>query len=351
MNKKGKKIAKKIKNNVLKSKTDTKIAQMKNNLNIENVISTKKLKIFLGFIIFVLILLILRLFYLQIFDGSHLSSLASKQQVINEEISSKRGNIYDATGASLAISETVDTVSINPKKIKGKTDEDTIKLKEKIAKGLSEIFELDYDETLNKVNSNSSTETIIKKVEETKIDKLKAWMKENKVTTGINIDEDTRRYYPNSTLASNVIGVCGTDNQGLSGIEFSYDSILKGISGKKTTSTDASQSEIPNSQESFVPAENGYNIALTIDVHIQSIVERYLKEAVEKNSCSKGGNCIVMDPKTGDILAMASVPDYDLNSPMTPTYFYADNWDNLSKEEKNSRIYEMWKVRSVSETY
>lgn len=351
MNKKGKKIAKKIKNNVLKSKTDTKIAQMKNNLNIENVISTKKLKIFLGFIIFVLILLILRLFYLQIFDGSHLSSLASKQQVINEEISSKRGNIYDATGASLAISETVDTVSINPKKIKGKTDEDTKKLKEKIAKGLSEIFELNYDETLNKVNSNSSTETIIKKVEETKIDKLKAWMKENKVTTGINIDEDTRRYYPNSTLASNVIGVCGTDNQGLSGIEFSYDSILKGISGKKTTSTDASQSEIPNSQESFVPAENGYNIALTIDVHIQSIVERYLKEAVEKNSCSKGGNCIVMDPKTGDILAMASVPDYDLNSPMTPTYFYADNWDNLSKEEKNSRIYEMWKVRSVSETY
>ena len=163
MNKKGKKIAKKIKNNVLKSKTDTKIAQMKNNLNIENVISTKKLKIFLGFIIFVLILLILRLFYLQIFDGSHLSSLASKQQVINEEISSKRGNIYDTTGASLAISETVDTVSINPKKIKGKTDEDTKKLKEKIAKGLSEIFELDYNETLNKVNSNSSTETIIKK--------------------------------------------------------------------------------------------------------------------------------------------------------------------------------------------
>ena len=116
-------------------------------------------------------------------------------------------------------------------------------------------------------------------------------------------------------------------------------------------STDASQSEIPNSQESFIPAENGYNLTLTIDVNIQSVVEKYLKQAVEENACEKGGNCIVMDPKTGNILAMASYPNYDLNNPFTPTSYYATNWDSLSAEEKNSRIFNMWKVRSVSETY
>ena len=116
-------------------------------------------------------------------------------------------------------------------------------------------------------------------------------------------------------------------------------------------SKDASQSEIPNSQESFIPAKNGYNLTLTLDVKIQSIVEKHLKDAVEENACAKGGNCIIMDPKTGNILAMASYPNYDLNSPFTPTSYYADNWDSLSAEEKNNRIYNMWNVRSVFETY
>ena len=298
-----------------------------------------------------MILLIFRLFYLQLIDGSHLSELASKQQTTSEVISSKRGNIYDSTGASLAISETVDTITINPKKIKGKTTEETTKLKEKVAKGLSEIFSLDYNETLEKVNSDASVKKIASKVEESKVNELKTWMKDNKITTGINIDEDSKRYYPYGTLASNLIGVCGNDNQGLSGIEASYDSLLTGTAGKLTTSTDAKQSEIPNSELSFIPAQNGYNIALTIDLKIQNIVEKYLKQAVETYSCNNGGNCIVMNPSTGEILAMASYPNYDLNSPFTPTSYYANDWDNLSDSDKTKRIYEMWKVRSVSETY
>ena len=351
MNKKNKKLAKKIKNKIIKSKTDDRIAKAKSNLNSSNIISEKKLKIGLIVTFVILFTLILRLFYLQLINGSYLSGLASRQQTTSEEIHSKRGNIYDSTGLSLAISETVDTITINPAKIKAKNDEDTPSLKEKVAKGLSEIFELDYEEVLKKVQSTSSTETIIKKVEEDKVNELKTWMKENKIKTGINIDEDAKRYYPYSTLASQVIGVCGRDNQGLSGIEYSYDSILTGTSGAIVTSTDASQSEIPNSQESFIPAENGYNLTLTIDVNIQSVVEKYLKQAVEEHACSKGGNCIVMSPKTGDVLAMASYPNYDLNSPYTPTSYYADNWDSLSNEEQYSRIFEMWKVRSVSEMY
>ncbi len=351
MNKKNKKLAKKVKNKIIKSKTDDKIARLKNNLNIENVISSKKLKISMVTAITLLILLIIRLFYLQIIDGQHLSTLASNQQTTSETISSKRGNIYDSTGASLAISETVDTVSVNPTKLKSKKYTDENELKQELSKKLAEIFELNYDEVLEKLNNAKSSVTIAKKEEEDKVNKLKDWIKENKISAGINIDEDSKRYYPYSTLASQVIGACGTDNQGLSGIEYSYNSILTGTSGEIVMSKDASQSEIPNSQESFIPAKNGYNLTLTLDVKIQSIVEKHLKDAVEENACAKGGNCIIMDPKTGNILAMASYPNYDLNSPFTPTSYYTDNWDSLSAEEKNNRIYNMWNVRSVFETY
>ena len=341
----------KNKNTLSKNTIKHKNSESKNNLNIGNIISKKKLRVTLLLAITTLFLLICRLFYLQIIDGPYLSSLATKTHTTSETINSKRGNIYDSTGASLAISEAVDTVSVNPAKIKAKNDSETPKLKEKIAKALSEIFELDYNDTLSKLNSTSSSETIIKKVEEDKIQKLRTWMKDNKVNIGINIDEDSKRYYPYGTLASQVIGSCGTDNQGLSGIEASYDSILKGVSGNITTSLDASQSEIPNSEQSFIAAENGYNLTLTLDVNIQRIVEKHLQEAVEEHSCSNGGNAIVMNPQTGDILAMASYPTYDLNSPRTPTSFYADNWDSLSSEEKYKRLFQMWKVRSVSETY
>ena len=322
-----------------------------NNLNEKNIISNKKLKITLVIIIILFLLLIGKLFYLQLIDGEYLSNLAVTQQTTSEIISSKRGNIYDATGTSLAISEPVDTITLNPSRFKKDSDEETKNLQQLVATGLSEIFDLDYDETLEKVSSDSSVVTIAEKVEEDKVNELKNWMTKNKISSGINIDEDTRRYYPYNTLASQVIGVCGTDNQGLSGIEYSYDSILKGTSGQIVTSTDATQSEIPNSVESFVEAEDGYDLTLTIDVNIQTIVEKYLEEAVKEYGCNRGGNCIIMNPNTGDILAMASYPYYDLNSPYTATSYYADDWDKLSREERLNRIYEMWTVRSVSETY
>ena len=349
--KKQKKLAKKIKNKILKSQNDDKIQKMKNNLNTENIISLKKLKLFLICIVVLLIALIIRIFFLQFVQGEYLSTLASKQQTSSEVIGSKRGNIYDTTGNPLAISETVDTISINPSKIKKDTDEETKKLKETVAKGLSDIFSLDYNEVLEKVNSNSTVETIAKKVEQDKVDELKSWMKEHKIYSGINIDEESKRYYPYDSVASHVIGACGSDNQGLSGIEVAWDSILSGTSGRIVTSTDASQYEIPDSEETFVAAENGYDLTLTIDVNIQKIVEKYLEQAVNDNSCDRGGNCIVMDPNTGDILAMASYPDYDLNSPFTPNSYYSDGWDNLSTSEKNTRLQGMWKVRSTSETY
>jgi stage V sporulation protein D (sporulation-specific penicillin-binding protein) len=226
-----------------------------------------------------------------------------------------------------------------------------IDFKEKIAKGLSEIFELNYDEVLEKVNSSSQVETIAKKVEQEKVDTLKKWMEDNKISVGINIDEDTKRYYPYNTVASNVIGFCGSDNQGLSGVESKWDSILTGTPGKIVSSKGSNQEEIPNAEETYISAENGSDLTLTIDLNIQTIIEKYLKQAVEDNDCKKGGNVIVMNPKNGDILGMACYPDYNLNSPYTPNSTLAETYNSLSSEEKSESLYKMWANKSVAETY
>lgn len=340
----------KKKKNPSSNKNDN-IVKIKPEFESKNFIHTKKLRSVLIVTILIFVLLVGRIGYLQFVQGNELKELAYQQQTINQIISPKRGNIYDRSGKALAISAQVDTITINPTKIKKDSDEDTKKLKEKVAKGLSEIFELDYEEVLQKVSSESQLETIVKKVEQEKVDELKTWMDENDITVGINIDEDTKRYYPYSTVASSVIGFCGNDNQGLSGIESKWDSILTGTPGKIVSSKGSDQQEIPNAEETYISAENGSDLTLTIDLNIQTIIEKYLKQAVEENKCSRGGNVIVMDPKTGDILGMASYPDYDLNSPYTPNSTLAQTYDSLSSEEKSEALQKMWANKSVAETY
>lgn len=316
-----------------------------------NTKANKLMKIMLtSFVLFAL--LIGRLFYLQFVQGSYLKEKAYKQQTVNRIISPKRGTIYDASGKKLAISAPVDTVTINPNKIKGKNDEKTKELKEKLAKAFSEIFELDYEEALAKVNSSANVETIAKKVEQDKIDQLKKWMEENKFTSGINIDEDSKRYYPYNNLASHVLGFCGSDNQGLEGIELKWNNVLTGTPGKITTSTDAVSEEIPDQNQQYIAVENGSDIILSIDYNVQSVVEKYLKAAVEEHNPDKGGTAIVMNPNTGDILAMASYPDYNLNDPYTiNNEALAKTWDTLDSETKTANLQAMWRNRVVSDGY
>ncbi len=349
-NKKNSDKNKKIKQKKLKNSKDN-IIKMNTSFESKNLIQTSKLRRALIVVILIFALLLGRIGYIQFVEGSTLKEAAYNQQLINQIISPKRGNIYDSTGKALAISAQVDTITINPAKIEGDTEEETQELKEKVAQGLSEIFDLDYEETLEKVSSDSQVETIAKKVEQDKVDELEQWMEENNISVGINIDEDTKRYYPYDNLASNVIGFCGSDNQGLSGIEYQWDSVLTGTAGKIVSSQGSDQQEIPDSEETYISAENGSDITLTIDYNIQTIVEKYLKQAVEENDCEKGGNAIVMDPQTGDILAMACYPDYNLNEPYTPNDVLAETYDSLSTEEKSESLYEMWANRSVSATY
>ena len=196
-------------------------------------LSTKKRMRNMLFIAFLIItLLIVRLGYIQLIDGKNLSTLAYEQQTLDRYINPKRGTIYDRNGTILAQSSTVETVTVNPGNIK-KED------KEMVAKKLSEIFDLDYETVLKKVIKRSSIETIPKKVEKSKADELREWMDEKNITTGINIDEDTKRYYPNNNLAAQIIGFCGSDNQGLDGIEAKYDKTLSGTKGAIKRHTDA----------------------------------------------------------------------------------------------------------------
>ena len=339
---------KKKKERKYKNTNNSKVVQL---TTISKKKATLKMIVLLVVIILILAALLARIAWLQFIDGNSLKEQAYSQQTINQIISPKRGNIYDSTGKTLATSAQVDTVTVNPQKIKSNSDEATVALKEKISHFLSDLFELQYEDVLSKLNSNSSVETIAKKVEQDKITKLKKWMEENKITVGINIDEDSKRYYPYNNVASGLLGFCGNDNQGLSGIEYSWDTTLTGTSGKIVASKDAKKSEIPNTEETYIAAENGSDLTLTIDLNIQTIVEKYLKQAVEYNSCSRGGNVIVMDPSNGDILAMASYPDYNLNTPFTPNSTLQKTWDSLSQDEQKSSLQSMWNCRSISDPY
>lgn len=295
--------------------------------------------------------LLIKIGYLQFIKGPSLKELATKQQTTSRILSAKRGTIYDSTGTALAISADVDTVTINPKKFIKSNDEETKALQEKVATELSKVFELDYQETLNKVCSTNSVETIVQKIEKDKISELQDWMKENKISAGINIDEDTKRYYPYSNLASNLIGFCGSDNQGLTGLEYYWDSTLAGTPGKITTTQDASQDLISNQDAQYYAAENGSNLTLTIDINIQTIAEKYLEQACVTNKCVDGGNVIIMDPNTGDILAMATYPDYNLNTPFEPNEALATSWDTLSTSAQSEALQKMWRNTAVSNTY
>lgn len=331
-----------------------KVVKIDSDFTSQNFIITKNVKMIFFVTIILLVLLIVRLGFIQFIDGAYLKEKAYSQQTINQIISPKRGNIYDSTGNKvLATSVAVDTITINPTKIVDKDDdaEKTAALKEKVAKGLSEIFELDYNETLEKVNSKTQVQTIAKKVEQDKVETLKNWMKENDISVGINIDEDTKRYYQYDTVLSNVLGFCGTDNNGIVGIESTWDSVLQGTPGKIVSSKGNDQEEIPNAEETYIAAENGSDLTLTIDYNIQTIVEKYLKQACINLDAKGGGTCIAMDPKTGKILAMADYPDYNLNTPFTPNSTLATTYDTLSDEDKNTALHTMWKNKCVSDLY
>lgn len=291
-----------------------------------------------------LIYLLCNMFKWQIVRGAELRESAYNQQTKNRTISPKRGVIYDRNGTVLAESVTVETISVTPKNI---DTED----KERTAKGLSEILNLDYETVLEKTKKNTADEVIARKLEKEVTDKVRNWISEEKIK-GVNIYEDTKRYYPNGTLLSHVLGFCGVDNQGLEGLEVQYESVLKGVAGQLVVGTDAVGNELPLNDEKYIPPEDGLNLVLTIDEMIQYIVEKYLDQALIDNAPADYASCVVMDPKTGDVLAMATAPDYDPNDPFTHTdEEILAKWDSMTSTERTTALQTLWRNRTITDTY
>jgi len=315
-------------------------------------ISTKrKMKNMIFLFLIVFLVLIVRIGYLQFAEGDKLSNLAYEQQTSDRKINPNRGKIYDATMKNiLAQSSTVQSITVNP---------NSIKEKEKVARELSDLFQLDYEKTLKKLQKRTAIQKIINKVDTDKANELRKWMNDNNIQEGINIDEDTKRYYPFNSLASQVIGFCGGDNQGLTGIEAEYDEYLKGKQGTISKITDASGKRISGTPEEYNKPTDGDDIVLTIDVNIQSIAEKYLKQACIDNNCTDGGNVIVMNPQNGEILGMAGYPNFNLNDPFfsveeLPQGVAEKNGldaNNLSDNDKNKLAQSLWRNKAISDPY
>jgi len=247
-------------------------------------------------------LLVVRLAWIQFVTGKELQARAIDSRLRNIDVKAKRGIIYDQNGSPLAISVSADSVYAVPSQVRRS------KKIEEIAAKLAEVLELDKEEVKKKLNKHVAFEWIKRRVPDEKIKQLKELD-----LPGINFVEENRRYYPKGKLAAHILGFAGIDNQGLNGIELTYDKELKGVSGKIMIEYDAAGREIPNAMHRYIPPIDGHSLYLTIDETIQYIAERELDQMM-KIKQAKRGAIIVMDVKTGGILALANSPAFDPNN-------------------------------------
>ena len=256
------------------------------------------------------IVLGIRLFILQIIQHERYESAAIEQQVRETTLTSSRGTIYDTNGKILAMSATVETIYISPAEI-AMYDEDP-KL---IAKGLSEILNVEYDKVLEMTSDTKSWyKTVARKVEEETADLVRQFKNEYNLK-GIRIENDTKRYYPYGSLASHVIGFVGYENTGLLGVELSLDGVLTGTNGRIVRAKNARGTDMLFTKfEDYYDSEDGNSIVLTVDSTIQYYVEKHLQQAVEDYGVKGGAAAICMNVNTAEILAMASIGDFDLNN-------------------------------------
>ena len=302
-----------------------------------NIVIKKKLVFLLFSVIFILVGLMGRVFYIQYFQAEFLQSLAYAQQTRDRLIKPNRGTIYDRNMVGIAVTETVASVSVIHRQIQEP---------ERVAQVLSEKLDLDYDYVFEKIGRRVALERI-----QTKVDRDVANQIAQMNLAGVVIDEDIRRIYPFSTLASHVLGFVGRDNQGIIGLEAKFDSYLSGESGRILTETDVIGREVPTGQRVRIPPVDGYSLVTTIDTVVQLYAEQILDKAVEFKGAQRGA-IIVMNPQTGEIYAMANKPDFDLNNP-----FSINNdalrleWNTFSPEEQNKHLNQMWRNFSINDTY
>lgn len=285
---------------------------------------------------------------LQIVNYIHYQSRAIAQQTMDTTLSPKRGKIYSRNYTALAESAPVETVYISPNSI----DEED---RRTVADGLAKILNLDAEKIYQKTQKDNYYEMIARRIETTVADQIRTFIDEENLK-GIYLVEDTKRYYPYNNLACHVLGFTGTDNVGLEGIESIYNEYLQGTSGKLITAKNAIGTELPFEYETYVAAENGKNVVLTIDEEVQYYLEKHLQAAREDQKCIEGAAGIVMNVKTGEILAMASLPNYDPNNYNTITdSMMLSELSSMEGEELDQKTteytYKMRRNKCVVDTY
>lgn len=296
---------------------------------------------------------VLRLTYLTTVQSSELQESAVDLQLADTTVSAKRGTIYDANGNVLAESASVWQVVMSP--VNFKND----KQRQAAAKGLSEIFDLEYNDVLDDTKQQSHYVVVKRKIESDEREKvlelIDTLKKDYSCSGVIQLLDDYKRYYPKNSLASSVIGFTGSDDQGLEGIEYEYDSYLSGTPGRIITAQNARGTDMPFRYEQNVESEDGNNVYLTIDETIQSICEKYMQKGVEDNNVLNKGVCIAMDVNTGAILAMVTTDGYDLNNPYELSAKDKKKIKSTAKskqaEAESAALSNMWRNKAVADTY
>ena len=310
------------------------------------------LMILMGVVMFVL--LFFRLFDLQITRHEELQGKAVNQQTRRTVVTANRGTIYDAGGNILAISSSAETIILSPLEIDNAVNdtEDPVSwTKESLAAGLAEILGKDASAIRKRMdNVKSQYEVIQLRADEDTAAKVRSYVDENKIA-GVHLVADTKRYYPYGSLAAQVIGFVGDENTGLYGLEDYYEKELEGQSGLVISSKDQAENDMLYTYEQYFAAKNGSDLTLTLDTTIQYYLEKGIESMVDKFSAANGASGIVMDAKTGGILAMASYPNYDLNDFLT----VSDQTLQERIERGESTVADMqllqWRNKALNDTY
>lgn len=308
----------------------------------------KRIKLMMSLFLAGVLILVIRLAWIQFVRGSEYSKLAAEQQTRDSVITAKRGSIYDRNMKVLAQSASAERVTINPNQIAKSGNA------EKVIKALVDILGADEERVREQLKRTERQSVVIAK----QVEKSTADLLRSKNITGIYFEEDTKRYYPYGSLAAQVIGFTGSDNQGLEGLENVLDSQLRGVDGRIVAAKDVANNEMPYKYENYIEAQDGKGVVLTIDETIQRYTEKHLQQAYEENLLGNGGAAIVMDPNTGEILAMAVVPTYDLNEPRVITdQLLLEQLDALELEGEaydkaySAAVTKMWRNKAVIDSY
>ena len=323
-------------------------------------VAKERVSILLLFFGVCLLYFLFTLFRMQVFGYESYQSKVIRQITVGSSLSAERGEILDRNGNVLATNQTVWRIYISPVAIQKASKRTGRNFATVIAEGLGELLGLESEAILKKASASAYLDqTILRGADKETVDKVLAFVEKEGLSSMVHAEAGTTRYYPFSSLAAHTLGFTGSDNQGLFGLEAYYDALLTGNDGQYISAVDSQGIKLPSAYTDYIEAEDGLTLKTTLDVFVQSQLERCLEEAVAATGAQNRACGIVMNVKTGGILAMATAPTFDLNTPYTldalslarleATGFAADSAEY--KTEKNKLLYEMWRNKAVTEIY